>query len=114
MFRIEKNKPMARNEWWWSAGRKSQKVETGRYRIARIKEENGGVPPVLATGLGHVWHSLPFVGVEQRWWSAAMRGGKHCARKIRWQLVAVPYSHVDPCSCLAVSKAIGEDPYSDS
>ncbi len=58
-----------------------ENVEIRRYRIARIEEENGGVPPGLATGLGRIRHSLPLF-VEQRWWSAAMRGGEHCACRI--------------------------------
>ena len=103
VVRIEKNKSTVRNKRLRSDGRKVEKLqqedaETARCRIARIEEENGGVPPGLTTGLGHVRHSLPFIGVEQRWWSTVMRG----ARTLRPQnlVTACAYPQISlPCGC---------------
>ena len=75
--------------------KKSKKLQVRRCRNRVIfnRKENGGVPSSLAVGLGHVRYSLLFVGVEQRWRFIAMQGGEYCARRIRWQLVIVPYSY---------------------
>ena len=62
---------------------KKEMLKTAHSKAQDLTNENGGVPPGLATGLGHIRLSLPFVGVEQRWWSAAaVRGGKQGARRI--------------------------------
>ena len=74
----------------------------------------------LAVRLDQLWHSLPLVGVLSSG-GDLHQGRKHCARKTWWYLVHTPNSYchscvdvdVNPCSFLAMSKAIGSDSGSD-
>ena len=59
----------------------------------------------MASGLGRIWHSLPLIGAEQRWWSAVLtveRIERAERKTLRPQnlVVACGYSQFSfPCRC---------------
>ena len=84
--------------------RKSRKAlqDIEHSKSQESRKENGGVRPGLASGLGRIRHSLPLIGVEQRWVVTVGRIERAERKTLRPQnlVMACAYSQFSfPCRC---------------